>query len=107
MVHRALRTAYAEGRELRNLAEKIISGAAPDGTPDFGAAQKLAVEKACAMFPGTFGLRGHEGDVFRISPRSSYVSRGRVVVYTERFFQGEWRDFAKGTIQELKRNLVR
>ena len=59
---------------------------------------RVAIER----FPSTFGLRGFPGDVFRISPTSSYVSGGRVMLYTERKDNGRWLDFSKGTESELR-----
>lgn len=101
------------------LAQQIIDGTAPATTPDFGDHVDAAVALGCAMFPATFRLRGHDG-TFRVSPRASYVSRGRLMLYTQRFSgsgalldrqsgrsQDEWVDFAKGTIQELKGQVVR
>lgn len=101
------------------LAQQIIDGTAPATTPDFGTHCEMAVKMACAMFPSTFRLRNHEG-TFRVSQRASYVSQGRVMVYTQRLkttqvqngpargqYQDEWVDFAKGTISELKGQVVR
>lgn len=72
-------------------------------------------EAACATFPSTFSLRGHEG-LFRASVRSSYISgngeTSYVMVYTQRYIgpmsadnrhdDSMWSDFAKGTVEELK-----
>jgi len=60
------------------------------------------IRAAIARFPATFGLRGFPGDVFRISPTSSYVSGGRVMLYTERKDNDDWLDFSKGTESELR-----
>jgi hypothetical protein len=60
------------------------------------------IRNAIANFPSTFGLRGFPGGVFRISPTSSYVSGGRVMLYTERKDNGDWLDFSKGTEAELR-----
>lgn len=68
---------------------------------------KAAVAEAVAGFPGTFGLRAYPGDTFRVCPRASYVSGDRVLLYTQRLVRGEWLDFAKGTADELRRQLVR
>lgn len=105
--------------ECAKLAQQIIDGTAPPTTPDFGDHVDLAVKLACAMFPDTFRLRGHDG-TFRVSHRASYVSRGRVMLYTQRFSGSKalldrqrgisdagWDDFAKGTISELKGQVVR
>ena len=60
------------------------------------------IRDAIARFPSTFGLRGFPGGVFRISPTSSYVSGGRVMLYTERKDNDDWLDFSKGTESELR-----
>lgn len=91
--------------------------------PDFGPKADAAVKAACAQFPGTFQLRNHTG-TFRVSERSSYVSRGVVMLYTQRLLsvadyksryskpdepteEDRWVDFAKGTAEELNRNIIR
>ena len=55
MVHRALRTAYAEGRELRNLAEKIISGAAPMAPLISGPRKSSPSKKRAPCSPAPLG----------------------------------------------------
>jgi hypothetical protein len=73
------------------------------------------IEAAIATFPATFGLRNHEG-TFRISPESSYIAPGpfapesqqRPVLYTQRLgTDGTWSDFAKGSPEELRREIVK
>ena len=57
---------------------------------------------AIATFPETFGLSGHKG-TFTLSARSSYVgSDGIVWLYTQK----DGKDFAKGTADELRREVV-
>ncbi len=81
---------------------------------DWGAEADAALDAACASFPATFRLRAHEG-IFRVNRRNSYVSRGRIYVYTDKLrstqvqsgpskgqYQDEWVDFAKGTVEELQ-----
>jgi hypothetical protein len=67
-----------------------------------------AVARAVAEFPGEFGLRGFPGERFRVSPSASYWSdyENRPLIYTERFVGGEWRDFAKGSAEKLRDELV-
>ena len=61
-----------------------------------------AIADAAAQFPETFGLRAFPGERFRISPRASYMSGEKVVLYTQ-VRQGEaWVDFAKGTPAEIR-----
>ena len=64
------------------------------------------IRAAIAKFPSTFGMRGFPGDVFRISPTSSYVSGGRVLLYTQRKDGNQWLDFAKGTESELRSEVI-
>jgi len=98
--------------ECAKLAQQIIDGTAPPTTPDFGDHVDAAVKLACAMFPETFRLRAYPGETFRVSQRASYVSRGRVMLYTQRQWMTKegtpdgWVDFAKGTISELKAQVV-
>jgi len=78
---------------------------------------------AKAEFPETFGLRAFHGDVFRISEAASYVvwgpersmqygaamlhQNGSVMLYTQRYVDGEWLAFAKGSPAELRAQIVR
>lgn len=70
------------------------------------------IAEAAARFPETFGLRWYAGSAFRVSPESSYVmtdARGdeEVVLYTQRRMpDGAWLDFAKGSPEELAREVV-
>lgn len=75
--------------------------------PDFGPQADAAVAAAVASFPPSFGLRAYSGDTFRVSSSSSYVSGGRVVLYTERLgADGQWRDFAKGSADQLREQMI-
>ena len=81
--------------------------------PDFGPEADAAVKATCALFPPVFLLRKYPGE-FRVSESASYVSGGVVMVYVQRRFSGThrgnadegWRDFAKGTVEELKGQIV-
>lgn len=64
------------------------------------------IRDAIARFPPMFGLRGFPGDVFRLSPTSSYVSGGHVMLYTQRKDGDHWSDFSKGTEPELRGEIV-
>jgi hypothetical protein len=70
--------------------------------------KQKAVEKAVDEFPGEFGLRAFPGERFRVSRSASYWSdyENRPLLYTERFKDGEWRDFAKGTVEKLRSEMV-
>ena len=59
------------------------------------------IRDAIARFPPTFGLRGFPGDVFRLSPTSSYVSGGNVMLYTQRKEGDHWLDFSEETSRSL------
>jgi hypothetical protein len=70
-------------------------------------AEKQLVAAAVDQFPSTFGLRAFPGDTFRVSSSSSYVNDSGVVqLYTQIQRDGKWLDFAKGEINELKREYV-
>ena len=64
------------------------------------------IRTAITKFPATFELRGFPGDVFRLSPTSSYVSGQRVVLYTQRKDGNQWLDFSKGSESELRREVT-
>lgn len=75
---------------------------------DWATAQKLIADQI-QTFPTEFGLRAFPGDRFRISPRASYVNdAGIVQLYTQRLNTTliTWQDFAKGSPEELRRELV-
>jgi len=60
------------------------------------------VKTAAKLFQPTFGLRGYPGYTLRINEANSYMSDGRVVLYTDRLMpDGTWACFAKGTPEEL------
>lgn len=68
--------------------------------------------EAIARFPEEFGLRAFPGDKFRISYGASYFRTwddpDSLMLYTERLCEdGKWKDFAKGTEAELRREVVR
>lgn len=58
---------------------------------------------ALAQFPGEFALVGFPGDVFRVCPGASFMRGNIPILYTQRLgASGEWIDFAKGTVDELR-----
>lgn len=72
---------------------------------------------AASAFPGSFGLIAFPGDVFRVGIGQSYWSdRGfereygpgacGPVLYTQVWRDGGWCDFAKGTFDELRKQVV-
>lgn len=67
-----------------------------------------AVARAVAEFPDEFGLYAFPGERFRVSESASYWSdyENRPLIYTERFKDGQWRDFAKGTVEKLRSEMV-
>ena len=83
--------------------------------------QKEVFKRVAATFPATFGLRAFPGDTFRISESSSYFNgpmlsceEQHLMLYVERHKKShterkrgdEWVDFAKGTAEELRRQVV-
>lgn len=84
---------------------------------DFGPEANEAIDKAIASFPETFGLRGFPGDTFKIDRRDSFVSQGRILLYTHKLMSDDsllskeagkrvWSAFSKGSIEELRREVV-
>ena len=73
-------------------------------------ADEKALAAAIATFPETFGLRAFPGRRFRLSKMDSFVSENRVVLYTEILGvgdrHGEWLCFAKGSPEELRREVT-
>lgn len=75
--------------------------------------QKEVFQRVKETFPDRFSLCGFPGEVFRISEDSSYFSGGMLscaeqdlMLYTQRLRDGRWSDFAKGTVAELRGQLV-
>lgn len=66
------------------------------------------VARAAQSFPDTFGLRAFPGETFQIDLRASYIGDGDVVtLYTARLMpDGKWASFAKGTVEELRQEIV-
>ena len=66
------------------------------------------VSDAIARFPKTFGLRAFPGKTFQISPQSSFVGDGgNVQLYTQVLKDGKWLDFARGTEDELRKEVIK
>ena len=80
----------------------------PKRNPISHAKGEAAVDAAVSRFPASFKLRSH-GGTFRVSRRASYFGdSGQVVLYTQRLgADGVWRDFAKGSESELRREIVK
>ena len=69
--------------------------------------QQKMVDAAMAQFPDTFGLRAYPGQTFRISKSSSYVNdNGVLVLYTEVQRGAYWLSSAKGSVDELRREII-
>jgi hypothetical protein len=68
--------------------------------------KKDAIEKAADSFPIEFGLRAFPGDVFSISKSASYMSEDVIYLYTVVKRGDSWLSFAKGTVSELRREIV-
>jgi hypothetical protein len=64
------------------------------------------ISEIIASFPATFGLRSRPGEVFRISKAYSYVNDdGIVMLYTEVKRGNDWLSYAKGTVEELEKQI--
>jgi hypothetical protein len=70
-------------------------------------AEAQAIREAVATFPIEFGLRGFPGKRFILNEASCFVSEGRVYLYTFVLSDtGAWLAFAKGTPEELRREVT-
>ena len=67
------------------------------------------IDEVIAKFPEEFGLANFPGKKFRISRYDSYYSNDfGLQLYTHMLCEdGKWRAFAKGTVAELQRELVK
>jgi hypothetical protein len=72
--------------------------------------QQLMVKAAIEKFPKVFGLRAFPGKEFSISETASYYSDMEhcVMLYVFVYDSGaaRWKDFAKGTFNELRKEIV-
>lgn len=78
--------------------------------------KQQAVKDAIKEFPKEFGLKAFPGDVFTISESASYYgeafdnewgsSPGGVMLYTYIKDGDRWNSFAKGSVEELRKNIV-
>ena len=81
----------------------------PDTGSTYHPPRCSCITDAAKAFPATFGLRAFPGDTFRIGLDISYLG-GRdnttVMLYTEIKRGDSWHGFAKGTREELLREVV-
>jgi hypothetical protein len=69
--------------------------------------QLVLIRETMAAFPETFGLRAYPGLVFRIDLNDSYVrDDGDMQLYTHVQRGDKWLSFAKGSPDELLREIV-
>ena len=65
------------------------------------------LREAYARFPETFKLRAFPNDTFRLSLLSSYVNdAGEAVLVVQRYTDGKFTDFGKGTEAELRAQIL-
>ena len=82
--------------------------------------ERELIADAISTFPAEFGLRGFPGKTFQLSQAASYYSPafegndwvkahdGQVMLYTAiKRDDGTWAAFAKGTIEELRPEIVK
>lgn len=69
--------------------------------------EKEAVRKAVEAFPKTFKLRAFPGETFRVNLQNSYISEGRLILYTDILQDGKWVAFAKGSRNVLRNEIVK
>jgi hypothetical protein len=71
----------------------------------------MMLRELIGTFPAEFGLRAYPGDRFRISESASFFRRfgdpSSIQLYTQRWCDedGSWKDFCKGSEQELRRQV--
>lgn len=98
---------YQECRDCadkRTAAQRAESGIESDN----GQQADAALDAACALFPATFGLRAFRGETFRVSRSLSFVSQGQIQVYVQRLAApGQWNDFTRGTVRELRAQITK
>ena len=98
-----LRVIYPElhGRQIRQVDEAAMCLQECQSRDDLQASIPVVI----ATFPKYFGLRSFEGPdgLFRLSAAGSYVNdHGVINLYTQVLIRGEWKDYAKGTPNELR-----
>ena len=62
------------------------------------------IDASIKEFPKVFGLKGFPGMRFNINASASYVSQGTIWLYT--FNDETGKAFCKGTVEELKREVI-
>ena len=102
-IYRKLPSSFATGHPLPGYRQESI---AREPGLKKGEKQQAAIAKVIATFPETFGLRGYPDYVFRIGKRESYFSGDTLNLYTQRLVKGKWVDFAKGSEDELRAQIV-
>lgn len=68
---------------------------------------KREIADVIAQFPATFGLRNLPGKKLRLSESYSFFSGDTLWLYTEIEIDGKWESYAKGTVDELKKEIVK
>ena len=70
--------------------------------------QREMIGDIAGSFPGEFQLRGFPGQWFRVNVENSYVTEyGEVRLYLDmRDTRYDWVSFGKGTVDEVKREMV-
>ncbi len=69
--------------------------------------QQALVAAEVAKFPGTFGMRGYPGKLFKVCPADSYYSEVYgVLLYVHVQNPDGWCAFAKGDPEELQSQIV-
>ncbi len=70
-------------------------------------AEQELIADTIASFPPEFELRAFRGRPCRLSRQSSYFSDGKLVLVVQIKNPGcDWSDLAKGSVEELRREIV-
>jgi hypothetical protein len=111
-----LRRAYA-GERPERLFERVVPEALDNDSYEQA---KKDLAQAIKSFPKEFGLRAFPGKKFRVGVGQSFVGSQNntyiPMIYTQVYdpelakrhgYKEPWMDFAKGTVEELKREIVK
>lgn len=67
----------------------------------------MSLNETIATFPSTFKLRAFPGETFRIEHGACYTrSNGEHVLYVYRKSESCWLAFSKGTVSELRSQIL-
>lgn len=98
---------YCTQLELVGSTSEPVSCGLCEGCREYDSGK--AAETVINSFPAEFGLRAFPGRKFSIRRAACYISNGVLTLYTDIWNEDnqKWLSFAKGTEQELRKEVVR